>query len=231
MCGRFALHEPPEEIVRAFQLARAGLAGGYVPRYNIAPTDDVLAVRVRDQSKGRESALLRWGLVPHWAKDATVAARTINARAETVAEKPAYRDSFRSRRCLIPADGFYEWQKRLSGKQPYYFNMKDGKVFALAGLWDEWRQVGNGLESCTILTTEPNELTRPIHSRMPVILQPTDYDTWLDPELNDPVQLGSLLCPFPAQQMAAYPVSTFVSRAGNEGPTCIEPLAGPSLFD
>ncbi|KPJ91877.1 MAG: hypothetical protein AMS18_08490, partial [Gemmatimonas sp. SG8_17] len=167
----------------------------------------------------------------HWAKDASVAARTINARAETVAEKPTYRDSFKSRRCLIPADGFYEWQKRASGKQPYYFKMNDGKVFAFAGLWDEWWRAGTSLESCTILTTEPNELTRPIHNRMPVILQPTEYDTWLDPDVNDPARLGSLLRPFPARQMAAYPVSTFVSRAGNEGPTCIEPLDGRSLFD
>jgi putative SOS response-associated peptidase YedK len=231
MCGRFALHESPEEIVRAFQLARAEVDSGYGPRYNIAPTDDVLAVRIRDKSKGRESALLRWGLVPHWAKDATVAAHTINARAETVAEKPTFRDSFRSRRCLVPADGFYEWQKRSSGKQPYYFRMNDGNVFAFAGLWDRWELAGESLESCTILTTEPNELTRPIHNRMPVILQPTDYDTWLDPDVNDPARLGRMLRPFPERQMAAHAVSTFVSRAGNEGPTCIEPLEGRSLFD
>ena len=174
---------------------------------------------------------MRWGLIPYWAKDASFGANTINAVAETAAEKPAFREAMRRRRCLIPADGFYEWkQTGPRQKQPYSIGMADDGLFAFAGLWDQWRDAGGGgrvIESCTILTTEANPLLREIHPRMPVILKPEDYDRWLDPGITDPRRVGDLLRPFDARAMKAWPVSSAVNRVENDGPECVAEAEAP----
>ena len=180
MCGRFLLHAPVEVLQRAFGFAeRPNLQ----PRYNIAPTQTVAIVRRKDDGGGRELALVRWGLIPSWAKDASIGGRLINARAETVAEKPAFRGAFRRRRALVPADGFYEWRKREGDrpKQPLLIRRRDGQPFALAGLWEHWRGPEGEVQTCTIVTTAANVVLAPIHDRMPVILDPASYDRWLDP--------------------------------------------------
>jgi putative SOS response-associated peptidase YedK len=175
--------------------------------------------------KGRELAMLRWGLVPFWAKDLKIGYRTINARAETVASKPAFRAAFRQRRCLIPADGFYEWKTQSGGKQPYYIRLKHNHLFAFAGLWEHWKsETGEIMESCTIIVTNANELVRSIHDRMPVILNPNDYETWLLPSKNSTDYLTALLKPYPAEQMTAYSVNVSVNNPKHEDPSCIEPL-------
>jgi putative SOS response-associated peptidase YedK len=225
MCGRFTLHAPAEALATLFDLPEAP---PLAPRYNIAPTQPVGIVRPTIDGSAREWALVMWGLVPSWSKDPTIGGRMINARSETAAEKPSFRAAFKRRRCLIPADGFYEWQKLAKGKQPYYIGLQGGGPFAFAGLWETWQGPDGGeLQSCTLLTTEPNELLEPIHNRMPVILAPQDYDEWLDHASEDGRYLASirhLLRPFPADEMAAYPVSTYVNNARNEGPECIKPL-------
>jgi putative SOS response-associated peptidase YedK len=173
--------------------------------------------------------MLQWGLIPSWADDPKIVNRMINARAESVATKPAFRNPFKSRRCLIPADGFYEWQKTGGKtKQPYHLGMADGRPFAFAGLWEHWRRGGEAIDSCTIITTEPNELAATVHDRMPVILPEDAYDRWLDPKLDDPDELQSLLVPFPAKRMKAWPVSTLVNNPRNETPECVEQAT--SLF-
>lgn len=199
------------------------------PRYNIAPTQPVLAVRVSAQTRQREFTLFRWGLIPSWAKDPKMSTRMINARAETAAEKPAFRAAFRRRRCLIPATGFYEWQKRKEGKQPYFITMQDGRPFAMAGLWEYWLAAdGSEIDSCAILTTQPNELVRPLHNRMPAIIHKADFDAWLDP--SAPLELlRHLLRPFPANHMRAYPVSRLVNNPANDAPQCIEPIDQQTL--
>ncbi|MCA9897857.1 MAG: SOS response-associated peptidase [Anaerolineales bacterium] len=195
-----------------------------VPRYNIAPTQPVAAIRLAENGQ-REFTFFRWGLVPSWAKDLNIGSRMINARSETVAEKPSFRTAFKRRRCLIPADGFYEWQKQGSGKQPMFIRPVAERPFALAGLWEVWRDPdGSVLQTCTILTTTPNELMAPIHNRMPVIVEPEDFDLWLNPE-PDPEQGLHLLRPYPAEKMAAYPVSTVVNNPRNDMPDCIQPIA------
>jgi len=220
MCGRFTLAASAEQLATQFQLTGAP---ELAPRYNIAPTQPVAAVRACDA--GRELALLRWGLVPSWAKDLSMGAKLINARAETAAEKPAFRSAMRQRRCIIPADGFYEWQARADGKQPFYIRLADGQPFGLAGLWERWKgPEGDWLESCTILTTSANSLMQPLHDRMPVILAPEQYERWLDSRLQDPAALHELLSPFPAEAMAAMPVSKAVNKVGNEGPALIAAL-------
>ncbi len=164
---------------------------------------------------------LAWGLVPHWSRDATA---FINARSESAANKPAFRDAFHKRRCLIPADGFFEWQKRGTRKQPYYFQHRDGRPFAFAGLWERWQGTeGETVETCAILTTKANETVRPVHERMPVILPPEDFGHWLDPAVQKPEAVQALLRPYPAGEMESYPVSAFVNNARNEGPRCVEP--------
>ncbi|MCX7673679.1 MAG: SOS response-associated peptidase, partial [Thiobacillaceae bacterium] len=188
-----------------------------------APSQDIAAVR--EGAGGRELVLLRWGLIPAWAKEVKPAYSLLNARAESVASKPAYRDAFRRRRCLIPADGFYEWRQEGSGRQPYRFTLADGGLFAMAGLWARWCGPGGVvIESCTILVTAANELVRTIHDRMPVIIDPADYSLWLDPRLADPRSLEHLLRPYPAERMRAYPVSRRVNRADYDVPEAIEPL-------
>jgi putative SOS response-associated peptidase YedK len=221
MCGRFTLRSPAVVLADHFDVA---IEGELAPRYNIAPTQLVSAVRKGSTDDARRFVALRWGLVPHWAKDVSVGNRMINARAETVAQKPAFRTAFRRRRCLIPADGYFEWQKRGKTKQPYYFRMQDDSPLAFAGLWESWRGEADqqAVESCTIITTEANALTRPIHDRMPVILEPACYDVWLDAAVDNIEALLPLLRPLPADAMTADPVSTHVNSPRNDDPRCIE---------
>ena len=219
MCGRFALLAPGPAIAEQFGVS---IAHEIAPRYNIAPTQPVAAVRL-DQRGERELTYFQWGLIPSWAKDPTMGARMINARSETVTEKPSFRAAFKRRRCLLPASGFYEWQKLNGHKQPMYIRPAGETVFGLAGLWEMWHDAEGGLlESCTILTTTPNELVAPIHNRMPVIVDPADYSMWLDPG-EDPENSLHLLRPYPAELMEAYPVSTAVNNPRNEGPANIAP--------
>ena len=222
MCGRFTLRSPASAIAEQFALFEVP---PFSPRYNIAPTQPVPVVRMTAEG-GRELVWLRWGLIPGWAKDPAIGARMINARAETVAEKPAYRAAMRRRRCLIAADGFYEWQPAGKRKQPYFIHMHDDRPFALAALWEYWEDPDHSaIESCTLLTTEPNELIRPIHNRMPVILDQSDYARWLDPTTEDARQLTPLLRPYAAASMTSHAVALHVNRPGNDDPQCIEPLA------
>lgn len=227
MCGRFALMTPTEQLAILFAVDQTTVSAlpPSVPRYNIAPTQPVAAIRLGENGQ-RELTFFRWGLIPSWAKDINIGARMINARSETVAEKPSFRAAFKRRRCLIPADGFYEWQKLNGGKQPMFIHPAEGekRPFALAGLWEVWRDPdGSALQSCTILTTKPNELIAPIHNRMPVIIEEEDYDLWLHPEPNPELGLH-LLRPYPAEKMTAYPVSTLVNNPRNETPECIQPI-------
>jgi putative SOS response-associated peptidase YedK len=192
------------------------------PRYNIAPSQDIAAVRISPKTEKRELALLHWGLIPFWADDPKVGYRTINARAETVATKPAFREAFCKRRCLVVADGFYEWKKTNGPKQPYFIHVKGGEPFAFAGLWERWKREGKETQSCSIIVTDANEVLEPIHDRMPVILSPDDHDIWLDADFEDGKKLQSLLRPFPADEMEAYPVSTLVNNPKNDEEKCLE---------
>ena len=220
MCGRFTQASDSEIIVRVFDLPEKPTLA---PRYNIAPTQDVAAVRAADG--GRELVNLHWGLIPSWAKERAMGARMINARAETLAEKPAFRSAFRARRCLIVADGFYEWQKLGTRKQPHFIGFKDRRPFAFAGLWERWQGEGSEpVESCTIVTTEANELLAPIHDRMPVILDPGDFALWIDPGTKDSDRLAGLLRPYPPEALQAYPVGFFVNNPANDTPACRERL-------
>lgn len=223
MCGRYTLTASLAEVREHFALPDSGAT--LAPRVNIAPTERVPAVRAGPG--GRELTALRWGLVPAWAKAISPGLSMFNARAETVDTRPAFRAAFRRRRCLIPADGFYEWL-RADGKQPYRFTVGGG-VFALAGLWEHWRgPAGQEVASCAIVVTEANALVAQVHERMPVIVQPRDYDLWLDPRVTDPGLLRPLLVPYPAAGMQAYPVTRKVNRAGYEGPDALAPV-GPAL--
>jgi putative SOS response-associated peptidase YedK len=182
-------------------------------------------VRVNRDTGLRELTHFHWGLIPRWAKDPTIGSRMINARSETAAEKPSFRTAFKYRRCLVPSDGFYEWQKVNGSKQPLRIQMAGGGLFAIAGLWEHWQSPdGSEIESCTLLTTEPNDLLQPVHNRMPVILAQEDFDLWLDPGAQHPGEVQPLLRPYPADQMSFYPVSTHVNNPRNEDPQCIEPL-------
>jgi putative SOS response-associated peptidase YedK len=224
MCGRFTRTAASREtLADLFQLADPP---GLLPLFNIAPTEGVAAVRVVPSGQQRELVTLRWGLIPSWADDPKIGFKMINARAETAATKPSFRSAFKARRCLIAADGYFECQKRDGAKQPYYIHMKGGKLFAFAGLWERWALAdGEAIESCTILTTDANELTKPIHDRMPVLVDPSDYKQWLDPA-ERPDVLQELLRPYPPKSMEAYPVSTFVNNVKNKGPQCVAPLDG-----
>ena len=224
MCGRFTLSTPAQTLQQIFDLSETP---DLPPRYNIAPSEAIATIRLPAPQAGRRLDLLRWGLVPPWAKAPDVGARMINARAETAATNPAFRAAFRRRRCLVPADGFYEWQRlERRNKQPFYIRMRDGLPFAFAGLWEYWEgPQGDALETCTILTTEPSELVRPVHDRMPVILDPRDWDLWLDPGVQDPARLQPLLHPYPAENMTAFPVSQAVNNPANDREECVAPLA------
>jgi len=219
MCGRFLLTAPVEALRRLFGVEAVFNLG---PRYNIAPTQETPVLRL-DAAGGRVLAMLRWGLVPSWAKDASIGAKLINARADTVATKPSFRAAFRQRRCLVPADGFYEWAVGPDkAKQPYLIARADSATFAFAGLW-ELRQVEKeNLYTFTIVTTDANTVLAPIHHRMPVILDPKDYDAWLDPKNRD---AAALLKPAPDAAMRATPISTRVNAVRNDDPSVIEPVA------
>lgn len=227
MCGRFSLVQDPATGAPHL-FTRDQRTEPFRPRYNIAPTQPVPAV-VGAAGGERSLGHLRWGLIPGWAKDPAIGNRLINARSETVAEKPSFRTSFHRRRCVILADGFYEWQA-VPGqkvKQPYRITMKDDTIFAMAGLWDRWTSpAGEEIYSCTIITTQANTLLEPIHHRMPVILDGDPLDRWLDPALEEPEELLSLLNPFPDDAMAAWPVSTKVNNPRNDTPDVIAPLEG-----
>ncbi len=227
MCGRFTIRTAVKDVVAAFDLPEADAAESLplFARYNVAPTQQVAAVRVNPIGGARQLVPLRWGLVPSWADDPTIGNRMINARAETVASKPSFRGAFKSRRCLIVADGFYEWQKRGAAKQPYYIRLRDGGPFGFAGLWERWHREGQTIESCTIITTEANELMRPLHDRMPVIVPRSQYAAWLDPKTTGGEAIQKLLQPYPTDEMTAYPVSTVVNNPRNETAQCVAPLA------
>jgi putative SOS response-associated peptidase YedK len=219
MCGRYTLAAPVGRLAEEFDLDASAV--DLPPSYNVAPTQQVAAVLAEGGERRLEA--LRWGLIPSWADDPGIGARMINARSETAPEKPSFRGAFRRRRCLIPADGFYEWKRENGGKQPFHFRMMDGRPFAFAGLWEIW----NGDEevrSCTILTTKPNPLVSDVHDRMPVILPPDNYDAWLDLEAERE-ELVSLLEPYPGDDLETYPVSRFVNSPRNNDERCIEPAA------
>jgi putative SOS response-associated peptidase YedK len=225
MCGRYTLRVSPAELAEIFAVINSF---DWSPRYNIAPTQTVAAVRANRDGQGRELALLKWGLIPSWAKDPKIGSSLINARAETVATKPAFRSAFRKKRCLIAVDGFYEWHavRGQKVKQPYFIAVNDAPAFAFAGLSEHWTSPeGTPVDTCTIITTTANSLMQPIHNRMPVILDPADYDRWLDPARQDPQDVLPLLKPFPADRMHAVPVSTLVNSPRNESPQCVVPLA------
>lgn len=220
MCGRFTQRKPAERVKREFQLEEVP---SIEARYNIAPTQDILAIRRRDNSN--EAVMLKWGLIPSWAKDATIGAKLINARSETVEEKPSFREAFKKRCCIIPVDGFYEWQRTGGRKQPYYFRFKDDRLFGFAGLWEKWgTPEGEILETCSILTTEANEVLKPVHDRMPVILHPEAYDLWLDEDVRKQELCKELLCPYPASEMTANPVSVAVNSPRNQGEQLVQPI-------
>jgi len=220
MCGRFTLRASPEQIADLFSIEQMPPIG---PRYNIAPTQPVLAIRDSYAGNGREATFFNWGLIPSWATDPSIGSRMINARAETAAEKPSFRAAFKYRRCIIPADGFYEWQKIGSGKQPQLIGLKGDRPFGFAGLWEHWEREGSVIESCTILTTEPNELLSSIHNRMPVILHPEDYEEWLSRDIQKADPLLHLMRSFPAELMDYRPVSSHVNNPRNEDPACVVP--------
>lgn len=227
MCGRFVLMTPGGSLAEQFGLSEEAVLE---PRYNIAPTQLVAVVRISPDDPTRKLVLLKWGLIPFWAKDPAIGPRLINARAESVAGKPAFRAAFKYRRCLIPADGFYEWKKAGTRKQPYFIGMADGKPFALAGLWEHWESTeGEVIESCTILTTGSNELVEQLHDRMPLILEPKDYDLWLDPRVKDPKQLKPLLVAHPSDAMRKFPVSQRVNKATYDAADCVEPVEEEDL--
>jgi putative SOS response-associated peptidase YedK len=219
MCGRFSLSQTAEALAQDFHVQTVPEVE---PQYNIAPTHMVLAVLYNPDSKKREFKRLHWGLIPSWAKDSKLGSKLINARAETVVEKPAFRSAFKHRRCLIVADGFYEWQQQAGRKQPFYFRLQNQQPFGFAGLWEQWESSAKqSIASCTILTTQPNELVQPFHDRMPVILQQQDYDLWLDPQVQTPEPLQPLLHPYPASSMSAYPVSTAVNNPKYNSQECV----------
>ena len=220
MCGRFIQSTRADQLAKRFNLLAMP---DLTPRYNIAPSQPVLALRMTEPGQ-REAMSLRWGLIPAWSSEPRTAYSTINARAETVAEKPTYRQAFRQRRCLIPADGFYEWRKEGSRKQPYCIAPTDGQLLTFAGLWEHWEREGQLVESCTILVTAANALIAPIHDRMPVILAPEDEARWLDPALTDPAVLKPLLRPCHPARLRVWPVSTAVNAPGHDGPELMAPL-------
>jgi putative SOS response-associated peptidase YedK len=222
MCGRFTLTFDPAEASEGFE--DATFPAKFAPRYNIAPTQPVLAV----PNDGRNTAdFFVWGLIPSWAKDPEIGNKLINARGETLAEKPSFRGAYKYKRCLILADGFYEWKTEPGSKTkiPHFIHLKTGKPFAFAGLWDEWHSPeGSSIKSCTIVTTTPNKLMASIHNRMPVILHPKDYAQWLDPLPQPAEKLNPLIKDFPADLMEAFPVSTLVNSPANDRADCILPV-------
>jgi putative SOS response-associated peptidase YedK len=235
MCGRYVSATPAQQLAEEFHVD-AIKADDLPAKYNVAPTDPIYAVAPSRDGDARQLGTFKWGLVPNWSKDATAGARMINARAETLASKPAFRNLLAKRRCLIPADGFYEWQRlgepgaKKPRKQPFFIRRADGKSMAFAGLWDVWKPRDDPdaewLRSATIITGEPNELVARLHDRMPVILPEEAWDDWLDPANADIDELRRLLVPYPAELVEAYPVEPLVNSVQNDGPELIEPLEG-----
>lgn len=224
MCGRYTLHVPTRALMDLFDLPEAP---DLLPRYNVAPSQEVPVVRQRGEA--RELTLLRWGLIPFWSKDPKRGPTPINARSDSASEKPAFRTAFRRHRCLLPADGFYEWKKEGTKKQPVLFRMRDEGPFAFAGLWDRWEgPSGQIIQSCTLLTTEPNALVATVHDRMPVILPPEAYDLWLDPTVHEPSRVQPLLRPYPAEAMTATLVSPRVNSPREDSPDLITPVTAPT---
>jgi len=222
MCGRFLLTTPAEAIAALLWLESLPEIEA---RYNIAPTQPIGIVRARSLAQDREWVSARWGLVPRWSREPLTRKPLFNARSEGVAEKAAFRDSFKHRRCLIPASGFYEWKAEGRNRQPFLVGLRDGAPFAFAGLWDRWQPPGQPpIDSCAILTTAPNGLVQPIHDRMPVILDPAHFGLWLDPTFADTSTLQELLGPYPAALMTADPVGTHVNNARFDGPECAAPV-------
>ena len=222
MCGRFILTSPGRVLAAQFELQHEP---ELTPRYNIAPTQMVPVVRFDQETTVKQFEMLKWGLVPFWAKDASIGPGLINARCETLRQKPAYSAAFKSRRCLIPTNGFYEWMKEKEKKQPYFIRLADESLFAFAGLWEHWKGPdGSTIESCTVITTEANDLVRPIHDRMPVIIPRKDYDSWLNPEMLGQETFQSLFQPYPSSEMVFFPVNPKVNKATYENPDCIEPV-------
>ncbi len=222
MCGRFTQKAPWEKVKKEFTV-KTSESNLFTPRYNIAPMQIIPVVR--DAASERVIQALKWGLVPSWAKDAAIGNRMINARAETLTEKPSFREAFSKRRCLIPTSGFYEWKKTGSGaKQPFYFYLKEKDVFGFAGLWEEWldRDSGELLETFTIITTEANDVLKPVHDRMPVIIKAENYDQWLDPKVKNTEKLEKLLAPYPAGEMDSHTVSKAVNSPTADSPELTE---------
>lgn len=240
MCGRYSLSTDPQTIADFFGLDDPPRIE---PRYNIAPSQPIASIYLPNADASRQLAFFQWGLVPFWAKDPSIGQRMINARSESAARKPAYRAAMRYRRCIVPATGFYEWQKRGSRKQPLFITLHDEPLMGLAGLWETWQSPdGSELDTCTILTCQPNDFMAQIHNRMPVILPREQYDAWLDPQMQDGGQAADLLQPYPADAMAAFEVSSRVNSPKNDDPSLIESTglftargddseAAPGLFD
>jgi putative SOS response-associated peptidase YedK len=233
MCGRYRLSRRKQILEE--HLDSVPGEEDWIPRYNIAPTQSVPIVRQHPKEPVRKLSLVRWGLIPSWAKDASGSAMMINARSESAATKPAFRDALKSRRCLVPADGFYEWQKTGKAKVPFCFEVNGGSLFAFAGLWDRWKdENGTWVNSCSILTTTPNAVTGTVHDRMPFILDPSNYDLWLDPGMTKIEATCDLLRPCDAQLMSSYPVSTRINNVVNDDEACALPAhiisAQSSLF-
>jgi putative SOS response-associated peptidase YedK len=223
MCGRHRLSRRKQIIEEHFDSVSG--EEDWSPRYNVAPTQPVPIIRQHPKEPRRELSLVRWGLIPSWAKDASGSARMINARSETAATLPAFRDAFRARRCIVPADGFYEWHRVGKTKQPFCFEVNGGELFAFAGLWERWKDVDSKpLETCSILTTTPNAVTSNVHDRMPVILDPSSYDVWLDPGFADVAAVAELLRPCDARRMRSYPVSARVNSVVNDDADCCVPV-------
>lgn len=224
MCGRFTQHHSEAEISAQFDVADVLFSPS--PRYNIAPTQNVPAIVTGSGS--RQLTAFRWGLIPRWAKDAKLAAKMINARCETVADKAAWRTPLQKQRCIIPADGWYEWRQTPDGKQPHYFRRKDGGLFALAGLWDEWRDNSQPdaqpLHTCAVITCPANTLAAPVHDRMPVILHAVDESRWLDSQWNRSLEIIELLRPFPPDEFEVYPVSRAVNSPAGDNPDLIRKI-------
>ncbi len=221
MCGRFTLTMDIEDLQESFPGVDFGL---YLkPNYNIAPSQGILAIPNSDRTK---ASLFHWGLIPPWSKEKNISYKMINARSETLAEKPSFKKPFRSRRCLVLADGFYEWKKENGTKIPTYIRLKSGRPFAFAGLWEKWMEGGQSpVHSCTIITTEANELLQAVHHRMPVILSQKDYDLWLNSEEESPETLQKLLVPYDSDKMEYYPVSTLVNNPRHNNSDCIKAVS------
>jgi putative SOS response-associated peptidase YedK len=227
MCGRFVLRASPEQLATLFDLPEPPALEA---RYNIAPTQPVGVVRRNPATLAREWALTLWGLIPSWSKDPSIGQKMINARAETAPEKPSFRAAFKRRRCLIPASGFYEWKKVADGKQPFFITSEDEAPLAFAGLWETWSSPDGGeLDTCTILTTEANDMLRDLHDRMPVVVAPEDFGLWLGSGKDDPpdylAEVRHLLRPYPPERMTRWPVSKYVNNVRNEGEACVAKFA------